>query len=95
MAGPAGTGRHWPQLGSAVPTPRAAVPGCRDRSAQVCRDIRTQTARERWTSWLELHIWQGFLHIWVFFLPKTLRNTGQTQLAVPNPSGFSFVPDLL
>lgn len=45
-----GEGRDQTELGPAVPTPRATVPGYRDRRVQICRDIWTQTPRGRWTS---------------------------------------------
>lgn len=35
--------RDQPKLGPTVSIPRATIPGCRDRRAQIFRDIWTQT----------------------------------------------------
>lgn len=47
--GRSGEGRNQPELELAVSTPRATVPGCRVRRVRKCRDIWTQTPRNRWT----------------------------------------------
>lgn len=77
-----GEGRDQTELGPAVPTPRATVPGYRDRRVQICRDIWTQTPRGRWKPGRDIYR-HGYLHIWGFFSPRPPGNTRWTQLCSP------------
>lgn len=90
-----GEGRDQTELGPAVPTPRATVPGYRDRRVQICRDIWTQTPRGRWTSQAEIYTDMATCISGASSPPDPLGTPDGPSCAAPNPSVFSLDSTLL